>query len=283
MDTVFFSWQSDLDEFKTNRGIIKDALKKSLAKVRADSSIISRPEFDEATRATKGAAHIALSIFRKIRQAQAFVCDVTLVTKQQPFMPNGNVLVELGYAARALGWSRVIPVFNQAYGKPGELADPKAELPFDIGFRSMILYSLSPTDAQDAAKRKVARDSVRDQLVHRLTSIIGRLEMRPPVIDLSKVPYVFHYSSGSSTNALEMVLRIARGVVFDVACGVRNGNNYEVNKQFQLLDANVKPWPTLKYSVTAGVVPALTIFIEFTTMDRRRFRVEQTASRVENG
>jgi len=51
--------------------------------------------------------------------------------------PNPNVLIELGYAAKALGWDRLILVLNTAYGPPDEL-------PFDLKHRRFPLtYSVT--------------------------------------------------------------------------------------------------------------------------------------------
>jgi hypothetical protein len=54
-------------------------------------------------------------------------------------MPNPNVMGELGYVAKCVGWENVIPVFNLAYGQ-------REQLPFDIRHRHIVSYQLAPND-----------------------------------------------------------------------------------------------------------------------------------------
>ena len=76
-------------------------------------------------------------IFDKINNSDLFVADVSLCftnNEKEKKSPNPNVLIELGYAIRVLGWERIICVFNLAYGTP-------EELPFDIQHHSLLSYS----------------------------------------------------------------------------------------------------------------------------------------------
>jgi hypothetical protein len=86
---------------------------------------------DEATRDVPGSPDIVDTIFEKIRQSDAFVCDLSKVCEfvdsnggTRKFC-NPNVAIELGYAVRELGWKRIILVFNEAFGKLPN------DLPFD--------------------------------------------------------------------------------------------------------------------------------------------------------
>lgn len=55
------------------------------------------------------------------------------------FYPNPNVMFEVGYAAKSLGWSRIVCVFNA--GKTGSEAKLRAEdIPFDIRHRRLNSY-----------------------------------------------------------------------------------------------------------------------------------------------
>jgi hypothetical protein len=72
-------------------------------------------------------------------------------------MPNPNVLVELGFAAHARSWDRILCVSNSAYGS-------EQDLPFDIRHRRIISYKL-PADAD-------SKDQARRHLVSGLTSRI---------------------------------------------------------------------------------------------------------------
>jgi hypothetical protein len=137
---VFDSWQSDLQN-NTNRGVVKSCIEKALDEIRKDKTIPFEPEYDTAIRKESGSPHIATRIFRKIRKTCAVVSDVSIVYPGKKPAPNPNVLVELGYAARAIGWPRVVMVMNTAFGgKDGGPAEPK-DLPFDIGYRYRVLYS----------------------------------------------------------------------------------------------------------------------------------------------
>ena len=49
-------------------------------------------------------------------------------------MPNPNVLIELGYAIKTLGWSKIICLFNSQTGKI-------EDLPFDINHNRVTAYT----------------------------------------------------------------------------------------------------------------------------------------------
>ena len=90
-DIVFFSWQSDLDA-KTNRNVIGDCIK-----------IICKRNnllYDEGTKDRCGSPDIARSIEEKIKSADIFIADVTIINaeSQAKPTPNPNVLFELGIA-----------------------------------------------------------------------------------------------------------------------------------------------------------------------------------------
>src|SRR5215213_9459334 len=125
--TVFYAWQSDLPN-PTNRGFIQQALEDAIKALRVDGSVEVEPVLDRDTQGQSGSPNIAETIFRKIDEAAVFVGDVSLigsVGENERRTPNPNVLVELGYALKALRHERVIIVVNTAFGKE-EL------LPFDL-------------------------------------------------------------------------------------------------------------------------------------------------------
>jgi hypothetical protein len=144
---VFYSWQSDLPN-STNRGFIETALERAVKTIRADNSIQVEPVVDRDTAGVPGAPDIARTIFEKIEESQVFVCDVSIINKgaTRP-TPNPNVLVELGFAIRALGWERVVMVLNAAYGGP-EL------LPFDLRVRRSVTYDMPETSMERSLERK---------------------------------------------------------------------------------------------------------------------------------
>lgn len=132
-DTVFYSWQADTEQ-KVNRYLIRDALEEALKK--CDHSL----EMDEATRDVSGSPDIFASIIHKIQKASIFVVDLTIVGKysEEKSTPNPNVLIEYGLALNQLGYERIIPVYNEHYGKV-------SDLPFDLRGRVVrCKYQLEP-------------------------------------------------------------------------------------------------------------------------------------------
>jgi hypothetical protein len=105
---VFYSWQSDLPG-ATNRNFILQALENAAKALRNDDTLQVEPVIDRDTLGVPGSPNISETIFEKINQAKIFVCDISIINqdliKQNPnirFTPNPNVLLELGYALKAL-------------------------------------------------------------------------------------------------------------------------------------------------------------------------------------
>ncbi|GHO71835.1 hypothetical protein KSC_107270 [Ktedonobacter sp. SOSP1-52] len=101
---VFYSWQSDLPN-STNRGFIKEALEKAVKAMKNDDTIAAdAPRLEHDTLDVPGSPDISQTIFDKIDQADAFVCDISIINtasyneRQDRPTPNPNVLIELGYA-----------------------------------------------------------------------------------------------------------------------------------------------------------------------------------------
>jgi len=145
---VFYSWQSDLEN-ATNRGFIGDALEDAAAIIVSDSTVAIEPVIDRDTQGVPGSPDISSTIFSKITAADAFVADVSIVARhdKRP-TPNPNVLIELGYALKALGPEKVILVFNRAFGKI-------EELPFDLRTRRVLAYDMPLEGTPRAPERKV--------------------------------------------------------------------------------------------------------------------------------
>jgi hypothetical protein len=125
--TVFYAWQSDRPE-DSNRFLIRDAAKKAIKSVLKDADIDESPRLDHDTKDVPGLAEVAGTIFRKIEGCGLFLADLTFVgsseareDKESKLLPNSNVVLELGYAARSVGWERVIAVMNTAYGPPSQM------------------------------------------------------------------------------------------------------------------------------------------------------------------
>ncbi len=145
---VFYSWQSDLPN-ACNRGFIQRALEDGAAAIKADDTVEVEPVVDGDTQGVPGAPDIASTIFAKITVADAFVADVSITVRgSNRATPNPNVLIELGYALKALGHEKVILVFNQAFGKI-------EELPFDLRMRRVLTYNMPSEAVERAPERRL--------------------------------------------------------------------------------------------------------------------------------
>lgn len=132
---VFYSWQSDLDG-KTTRSFIEEALKRAVKAIKNDDSIQVEPVLERDTKGVPGSPDIVRAIFAKIKTAQVFVCDASIINQgKKRLTPNPNVVAEWGYALAMLGEERLITVLNTTYGKPDDL-------PFDMRQRKAIGYRL---------------------------------------------------------------------------------------------------------------------------------------------
>jgi len=128
---LFYSWQSDIQGQKS---IIEKAIKKSLKNIKREINI--DVVLDKDTKNRSGAIDIAQEILNKINSASIFVGDITFVNANQSKdkYPNPNVLFELGYAVRKMGWERIILIFNKDFGEI-------EEVPFDLTHHRILSYS----------------------------------------------------------------------------------------------------------------------------------------------
>jgi|ERR1051326_3078408 hypothetical protein len=172
---VFYSWQSDLPN-ATNRGFIQRALEVAAAAIVADETVAIEPVVDRDTQGVPGSPDIATTIFAKIVAADVFVADVSIVSRpgnSRP-SPNPNVLIELGYALRNLGFERVIFVFNEAFGRIDEL-------PFDLRSRRITVYSMEAA----ATARAPERNELTRKLEVALRDALQRAPAAPPPVILA--------------------------------------------------------------------------------------------------
>lgn len=160
---VFYSWQSDLPN-SSNRGFIQKALEGATTDISFDDSIEVKPVVDRDTQGVAGAPDIAVTIFSKIDAADVFVADVSIAIKPDTgrVTPNPNVLIELGYAIKTLGYQRVILVFNQAFGKLGDL-------PFDLRTRRSLIYDMPEESKQRSEERNKLQKSLHTALLSALS------------------------------------------------------------------------------------------------------------------
>lgn len=156
--TVFWSWQSDLDG-RVTREVIRYALDAAITLLAADLEEADRPSLTSDTQGVAGTPDIVATILRKIDEAAVFVGDVTpiAVSTSGKACANPNVLLEMGYANKALTDTRVIQVWNTAF--EGATLE---KLPFDMrGRRGPLAFEL-PVGADTETLRKVRDKLVRD-------------------------------------------------------------------------------------------------------------------------
>lgn len=175
---IFWSWQSDTPA-ATGRDFVKSALTDAIAKMveELDLSEADRPTLDHDTKGVPGLAPIADTIFDKIDSAALFVADITptgATPDGKKKTPNPNVLIELGYAFKALGPERIVLVANRADGFRPE------DMPFDLRHRrGPITYDLGPATDKDAKER--ARKALVKELASALSSNLGSFAPGPAV------------------------------------------------------------------------------------------------------
>lgn len=160
---VFWSWQSD-HSAKVCHYFVRDCLNDALCRVQAELELEEALRLDHDTKGEPGLAPIADTILRKIDEAVLFVGDLTPIAKNnQKYVANPNVLLELGYAKKALTPGRIILVWNTAF----EGCTPES-LPFDLKHRRAPIAYCLPEDA-DAEEIK----RVRAELTRVLANAIG--------------------------------------------------------------------------------------------------------------
>jgi hypothetical protein len=161
--SIFFSWQTDRSA-KEGRNFIEGALEVATKRIaqdlQVDEAIRETLLVDKDTKGVPGSPPIFQTILGKIDWASAFVADLTFTGTRADgrLTPNPNVLIEYGWALKALGYSQVLAVMNAAPGLPS-----RESLPFDLAsLRFPITY-----DLRDAASESVRR-AERDQLAKKL-------------------------------------------------------------------------------------------------------------------
>lgn len=135
IEPFFYCWQSNDKETrqaiqKNLKGAI-ESIANAIEDVKTDV-----PIFDSDTRGVIGAVDITTTIEAKIRNCSIFVADISLVDEGKDGRKyiNQNVAYELGLAVGALGWERIVLVFNEDSGKI-------EELPFDINHHRSLKFS----------------------------------------------------------------------------------------------------------------------------------------------
>ncbi|WP_224554225.1 TIR domain-containing protein [Pectobacterium versatile] len=161
MQTVFYSWQSDISS-KTNRNVIEKSITVAIKKVNSTSeSKESHFTLDKDTLNESGSPDIVDTIMRKIDRCSFFIADITpiLTSSTGKNMPNSNVLFESGYSVGKKGFNRTFFIVNEAYAAV-------ETLPFDLKTKRILKYNLSESDLSDPENK--------DNIVKVLTSAIAK-------------------------------------------------------------------------------------------------------------
>jgi len=166
---VFWSWQSDTPG-KTGRFFVRDVLQAAIDELRqprdveepSDAERRETLHLDHDRKDVPGSPDLVRTIFNKIDASTVVVADVTPVgttsagkddngnTVQGKKLINSNAAIELGYALKSLGDTKVLQVFNSHYGT-------HEELPFDLRHKGgALVFDLPPNsdNTRIAAERK---------------------------------------------------------------------------------------------------------------------------------
>jgi len=138
-------------------------LKSAIRKISTISHLIIEPAIDRDTLNSQGTPEIISTIFNKIDACSIFVCDISIINSKQEGRktPNPNVLVELGYAAKTLGWEKIICLYNLEFGT-------YEDLPFNIKQRRPLTYKL-----EDGNKSKV-KEQLSDTIANNIRELNSR-------------------------------------------------------------------------------------------------------------
>ncbi|WP_231612124.1 nucleoside 2-deoxyribosyltransferase [Novipirellula galeiformis] len=136
-----------------HRFLIRDALNRAIERVQEDipSDVNCVLRVDSDTSGRSGTLAIADTIIDKIRASSMMIADVTPCLKDEEhgrYYPNPNVMLEVGVAAQALGWGKVVCLFNDD-------ACTTEQLPFDIRHRRISKYHCESREQRSTARTEL--------------------------------------------------------------------------------------------------------------------------------
>jgi hypothetical protein len=174
-NTIFYSWQSDLPN-ANNRSFIESCLQQAVKQLSDLGQFSVELNVDRDTLNEPDTPSIIESIFTKIDSAKIFVADISIINQGGTGRktPNPNVLVELGYAAKSIGWEKIICVYNLDYGSI-------EDLPFDLKQRRLLSYSLKEKTKPEARK------SIANALVNTVRALNQTGQLFDTINDFVKV------------------------------------------------------------------------------------------------
>lgn len=209
---IFYSWQSDLPG-KDTRNFISDAINAAVKFLANTVTVIP----DRDTKNETGSPNIEQTIFNKINDCDLFIGDLSIVASYSSgggnikYTPNPNVLIELGYAVKVLGWENVICFVNTDFGK-------EDNLPFDLNHHRVTGYSLQ--NKERANVRKGLRDVISSTVMTLMENgirlkegfashIIGAYDFKTKMVIEKLIPFDIQ-NSGFAVNYKEYLLRKAK-------------------------------------------------------------------------
>lgn len=160
MHTIFYSWQSDI-RAAANRTLILNALELAVKEIQGPGGkTIINPVIDRDTAGVPGAPNISSTILNKIDSSSVVVADITLINNPEDGRrtPNPNVLVEVGYAIKSLGFSRILLIQNTFNGGI-------EDLPFDLRGHRVMTYASDPGDNNRADQKKALAKKILEALL----------------------------------------------------------------------------------------------------------------------
>ena len=172
---IFYSWQSDLPNH-LNRGFIGRCIQAAIQQLTKEN-IHLEIAIDRDTMGVPGTPDIINEIFDKISDSHIFIADISFIdnkSEKRRFC-NPNVLIELGYAAKVIGWDNIICVFNSQFGAV-------EELPFDLRHRRPLQYKI--TNHKDKSKD---REFLKMQFTEAISSILNKQTHRDEIIEYIKL------------------------------------------------------------------------------------------------
>jgi hypothetical protein len=185
---VFFAWQLDTPS-EQNKTFIWKALERATSSVEVSALAEASPRPESDTGGIAGSPNIIETIFRRIRNSAIFAADLNFTSKAESgkLSPNPNALIELGYAARSIGWERTILIINEQYGTA-------KNLPFDIlQHRWPIEYRVSEHTKVMGKKFEHLSDALMEALASCQNDILKRAEEMADSLDTATINIVAQY------------------------------------------------------------------------------------------
>ena len=148
---IFYSWQSDLPN-NDNRTFVETCIKRAVKLNNSDVDLGLFLDYERDTRGEAGSPDIVEVIFNKIAKSDVFICDISIINSNYEGRktPNPNVLLELGYAAKTLGWEKIICLYNIKYGSI-------KDIPFDLRHRRILFYNSSGMNAKKNLTQEISK------------------------------------------------------------------------------------------------------------------------------